>query len=348
MKLNYLTYTKFYNILQDLNESILLMENIFDLQTYTKKHKEELQKAINELSEEAKKKYEKIYNYLMNKYPAFYKEFDLQPIYIYDGRDKEILEIMTEIIKFKTKENITSKQVEKLINLNAPFEISFDFDLKNKENKKEKLKGKIIFICVPINTFFNRLYRVNNYRYITSALLNHPLWSKIEYLIFLLHELIEAEEDTFENRTNHYTGKIFIEYKNKNYSISNHHSIIVLAKEAVVLNKYKHIKALQKLRELRYDEWKVIKSLTGIDLSTLNHLDSRIIKKLLNIKKSEIKLKDKKIEGIKDKYENVLNTSINGLINSIKNLITFKLNNDFNNKINIKKFKEFKEFEDLK
>ena len=336
--MNYLNINTLKKI-NEIQENILLYENIFDLSTYTKEHKEELKQAINEMTKLAIEKYDKIFNYLYKKNKRFYEALNVDPIYVYDGSNKKVLEIMTNAIKFSYDQNVNQKEVKKFIYESSPFEFSVDLSLQNKKTG-EKIKGKIVFVCVLENTFLNRLYRVKNYSYITSSLFNHPLWSKIEFLIFLLHELIEAEEEIIDNRRQHYSGKIFLEYRNKNFSIANHHSIIVLAKEAVILNKYKNIKALRKLREARYTEWKTIKTLTGVDLSTLTELDNNTIKKLLKIKKSKIQLKDETIEGVKEKYDNIKDTEIQGFLT--------KIIKKFDSKSNSNKLPKFIDFKNLK
>jgi len=71
--------------------------------------------------------------------------------------------------------------------------------------------------------------------------------------------------------------------------IGNHHNIMVIAYEAVVLNKFKNIKVFNRLREMRkMFEWKIIKDLSGIDLGTLTKIDKEITKKLLNIKSTKL------------------------------------------------------------
>jgi hypothetical protein len=309
-----------------------LQENIFNLDNYTKKGKAELDEAINELSKIVEEKYQKLEKELRKKYKKFYETIGLEPLYIvYNCKEqRSLIELFAYLLSKKINEKVTSKDIVKIIKYSAPFQITIDLKLTD-ENKK-KISGKVVFIIVPENTIFNRLIRVSVYRHITNSILNHPKWSTIEELIFLIHELIEAEEDNLEGRGNHPSGKIFVDFKGKNYAISNHHSIIVLAKEAVILNKYKHIKALKKLREARYLEWKAIKALTGVDLSILTHLDNKTIKKLLKIKLSDVKLKNEKgeeevVKHPKINYEDALKTPISKFKFIIKNI--FKNNFSF-------------------
>ena len=316
--------------LKELNESMLILENIFDLQTYTKKNKAELNEAIRVLTKEAQNKYDRIYKGMYKKYKKFYDELELDPIYIYSGsNDSEILDLMVFLINLTSEEEITKGMLKKQIRQIAPFEFAVNVDLVNVEDKNDKLKGIVAFVVVPDNTFLNRWLFVNNYKYITSSILNHPLWSKIEYLILLLHELIEAEESEIDKRKNHYTGNMFLNFKNRNVQISQHHSVIVLAKEAVILNRFKHIKALRALRELRYTEWKAIKAETGVDLSTLTELDDKTIKKLLKMKKSIIKLDGEEEEGVQLNYDDIKVVPIKGFVKNVTSFAKNKIAKNF-------------------
>ena len=260
---------------------------------------------------------------------------------VYDCKEqKKLIELFAYLLSKRFNEEVKVKDIIKIIKQSAPFQITININtIDTIDKNKKKISGKVVFIFVPENTIFNRLIRISVYKHITNSFLNHPKWSTIEELIFLIHELIEAEEDNIEGRGNHPSGKIFVEIRNKNYSISNHHSIIVLAKEAIILNKYKHIKALKKLREARYLEWKAIKALTGVDLSTITHLDNKTIKKLLKIKLSDVKLKNEKgeeevVKHPKINYEDALKTPISKFKFIIKNI--------FKNNFNFPKIKDIK------
>ena len=333
-----LTKTGLLKIYQNsviINEAIELQENIFDFSNYTKKNKTELKEAINALSKIAEEKYIKVHNKLYKKYKDFYDYSGIPPvIIIFDcSKQKEAINLLTYLISSMQREEIKSSEVKKFIKYYSPMELTLDAEIE--KDKNETLKAKFAFVIVPKNTLWNRLIGVRVYGFLTNSLLNHPLWSQIEELIFLIHELIEAEEDIVEGRGNHPTGEIYVKEKNENIAISSHHSVIVLAKEAIVLNKYKHIKALRKLREMRYLEWKAIKAITGVDLSTLTKLDKQTEKKLLKMKLSEIKEKENgKIVTKKrptEDLDKVLNTDIKGFKSNIENLVKkFNKNISFN------------------
>ena len=326
------------NAIQSLNESTLLLENIFDFETYTKEKQAELKEAINQLGKIFEEKYVKIDQHLMKKYRDFYKFTGLEPIYIITTLDNRTMEFVKMILEMEY-DDVTTSDIKKVIKDGAPFELSVNFEISVEEEKKTKnFKGKVVLIFVPENTLWNRLARIQTYRHITNGILNHPLWSEIEFLIFLLHETIEAEESIVYNRNNHHSGVLVLNSKDTDYQISDHHSILVLAKEAIILNRYKNIKALKALREMRYIEWKTIKSLTGIDFSTLTKLDKATERKLLNLKPSDFKDEyDNERKVVKQDLDKAINTSIKGYTKKLpklaKNNITSSLINKVKNKI---------------
>jgi len=187
----------------------------------------------------------------------------------------------------------------------GPMQVHFNVELNGE-------KGKFIVVSTPPLNFIKRNI---TQRFLALSKFPSSLWIDLEKRIFLVHELIEAEEFyMIQKKKRKDNGSIFKEVDERLYSIGAHNSLIVLAKEAVILNKYKHLKFFQKVKEMRQMEYQVIKKATGIDLNTLTDLDDKTIKKLskYNIKIKKCKDCDETygVYGFNQSKQSKINTNI--------------------------------------
>ena len=260
--------------LNTLNESIILYENIFSIKSWTNKHKKEIKQAI----EIIKHGYEKEIQEGIETFKKNYKE-DYEfikknniPFLLIADTYKKFKNLFEKFKKFdKRFKNVNIFFLYKYIVRSGPSTIVIDLQTSKKEIK-------IPFIFIPERTFFEKMLLKGE----MLGFFTHPLWFELEKTISIYHEACEF--NSYAHKDFH-MGSFYIKHGGDFYRFGNHYSIMVLVKEAIILNKFKHLKAISVLREFRKKyEWRIIKAKTGVDLSTITKLTPELIKKIKKIK----------------------------------------------------------------
>jgi len=254
-----------------------LFENIFSFKAWSSEHEKEIKKAITTVMQEEssllasakkayKNNYKNDYKFLMS------KKIPLFPIIYNYNEFKKFYEIIKEYSV--SLEHINPKDFYDYCVNTGPATYIIDLD----DDEDHDLKHKISFIVVPEKGFFGKIFGRGD---LLSGF-NRKSWLDLERHMSIFHELIELDE--FANKRFH-LGKFFVKHNSNFYVHGYHNSIFVLAKEAIILNKFKNLEAVKVLRDYRKRaEWKIIKAKTGIDFGALKKLTPEIIKKLENTK----------------------------------------------------------------
>jgi len=269
----------FLNIkaLNEIQNLSYLSESIFDFKLYfSDKYKKDLRSALKYIDQENKKLENKVRQLYKKNYSKSYKILkkyypDIDFLNITENSDqiKKVFEKICDIEK-----DCTENEKKDFFNYikyikNDPLTLVFE-DI-------ETIHGNItiILINIPEYTVFDRL--INNKDFYFS-IFDHNTYVEFKRKVFLYHELLEAKafcEKDFN------LGNFFIRSNQNYYKVGNHYSIWVLIHEAILLNKLKHIKALNELRKFREErEWKIINALLGINLAKLDRLTPEIEKEL--------------------------------------------------------------------
>ena len=241
-------------------------ESFFDPDVYFKK--EEFKQAIDFLEKEKQKEMETIKNSITKinskKFiEKFKEEYGTEYPLI-------IIETYTDLKRFIKMVGITGDAKKDML-LSYFFATEFTVKFNTGE------EGKVFIISIPKATFIKRIKE----DYLNS-IFSHPLWKELEYQIISYHEMVETSENLriLTNKNANRNGSIYVKHQGKLYIVGQHNSTLVLAKEAVVLNKFKHLKAFKKLKNIRQIEYLAIKEATGVDLNTIKEITPEIQKKL--------------------------------------------------------------------
>ena len=264
------------------NNQQFLTENIFSIKAWSKEHKNEVKKANNEIKIDYEKKLNKTKETFKKNYKEdyeFIKFHNIPFIKIIDNYKDfksliEKIQIDTEFSK------INPRTIYDYLASSGPCTIVFDIDDKksSKHFKGKKEKFLIPFIFIPERTFFKKIFGKGD----LLGFFQKAEWIELEKQLSIFHEVVEVEEFS---QKRFLLGKFYVKQQSDFYSFGNHYSIFVLAKEAVVLNKFKHLEAIKVLRDWRLKyEWRIIKAKTGIDFSKLEKLTPEIAKKIMKIK----------------------------------------------------------------
>jgi len=306
-----------------LNEKSIniIQENIFNFKYYTKKTKEDFQKIYNFIDNLSKKElnqardifktdpslknqrkqFEKL-NELLNKKlkislpdPFIVLDEKINPKY-YEIEKKFFNKVFGSFSSFLKR------------HFSSPHTIMFDVSYGNDE-KKDKNRHNLLlfFVIVPESNTIKKFFQPFFSMFVKFY--DHTLIIKLLQRLALFHEIVEANEGIhIETKKGNLNGIISINYKGKEYIVGNHMSLVVLAKEAYILNKlYKSHPVIAKFRAYREKfEWKVIKEETGYDFSKINKYDEALFNKLRNIK-----VKDEKIQA----FWNIKKLNFKNLIN---------------------------------
>jgi hypothetical protein len=249
------------NIINPLNWIGNDNEVIDAIKFLEKESKKLIKKAIKEFQKNYKKAYEIL------------KKNKLKPIYLINN--KEDIDKLIFILKEKNlavlAQDIEQDKKEFLSSLATWF---FPFN----EINNLKDKSVLILINVPKVSWFKHFIKP----VFLGNRLDLPSWIELERQIIIYHETLEAyyfSKKEFKN------GQFYFKKGGNYIQIGNHYNILVIAHEAIVLNKFKNNKVLNRLRQLRQNfEWKIIKKLSNIDLNTVTKIDKELERKLLNIK----------------------------------------------------------------
>ena len=285
--MSYINETAFYKLNNVHKELILLNENIFSFKAWSDEHEKEIKDATQKIRAEKEKELNSIPEYLKKNFKKdydFIKFHNLPLVKVLDNYS-DFKELFLKIQKISsTFDGIHSADLYEYLRLAGPASIFIDLDEKyaNKKfdkNDKDSLKYyKYFFINVPDKNLLNKLFSSG----VFLGSFQKKSWVELEKELILYHEAVEISEFVQKRQK---TGNYYIKSGGSFHQIGNHNSIIVLAKEAVVLNKYKNLEAIKTLRDYRkMFEWKIIKEKTGIDFSTLKTLDKTTYNKLIKIK----------------------------------------------------------------
>jgi len=276
MYLNDITYKK-------LEESFLLFENIFSIKAWTKEHEKDIKQASDVLRNESQKEIQKGIEIFKKNYKEDYEfiKFHNIPFFTVADTFEKFKKLYTVFHKIDSKfSHYSASEIYKELKKFGPVTIVAEIDEKHskkKFNKKDKIYD-VPFIVIPEPSFFEKLF-------LKGDLLGYfmkPSWIELEKQISIYHESIEFNE--YANKRFH-LGNFYLKADGDFYKYGNHYSIFVLAKEAIVLNKFKHLAAAKVLRDYRKRyEWKIIKAKTGVDFSKLSKLTPEIVKKLEKVK----------------------------------------------------------------
>ena len=282
-------YLNNYTI-QTLHE---LNENIFSFKVWTKKHQDQLKQTIDFLKKEAdkvleegKKEYCKNYKEACKSL----KEKDLKCVYIVKSPNdlKSLFKKLNDSFPHDPvwSDSMIINQASAFYDYFNSSPVTVNVVVRDKtDEKKKNPKLEISLIFIPEVGFFDRFKSGKT----MTKTFDHRLWIEVDRALSLFHECTEFAEFA---RKRFHGGQIYIKDYNKNLLlVGNHHSVYVLAYEAIMLNKFKNLQAVQYLRDYRKQfEWKIIKDNTGVDLSKITEITPDVIKKLDTLK--NIKLKD--------------------------------------------------------
>jgi len=302
-----------------------LEESIFSIKSWNKEFQKKikstnstLENLINKEIEEGKKEFKKNYkeNYQL------IKEYNLKllPV-LHTFHEYKSLMLKLAEVEPVYKQFAKRSQYEALSQMGPVF-----INLHIKEGFKYGI------INIPERSFISKLF--GNGIFILPGSFNRKDWIELEKNIALYHESVEWSEYAKKYIDK---GNFFILSKDNYYRVGQHNSIIVLAKEAVILNTHKDLPALKELRNFRkLYEWKIIKKKTGVDFSLLKSLDEKTTNKLLSSRIE--KFGDEEGFFLKDNELNI------GLVNPIK---SFKGKNILLRKIDFSKLSKENIFEKL-
>jgi len=293
-KSSLVNYTNYINYINNASKNkILLTENIFNPLIYTKNLREEIKKAIDFIDKESKKLLnEGIEIYKKNYKDSFdkLKEYNIPIVPILESK-KDILNYFEKINK--QFPGVLPSDYKKLASeiIKAPAFYFYEFSLieenigeNSKTSKEKEYRIHLLFIVIPEVSFFDRFFLYQDKH--MGGPFEHRLWIELDRSISKYHEIMEFHEYAKKEFRN---GVFYIENDGNYTMIGNHNSIMVLAYEAVILNKYDHLKALKRLRNYRkFAEWKIIKEKTGVDFSDLKKITKEIQNKLLSAKSVKI------------------------------------------------------------
>ena len=292
-----------------------IFENIFDIESYSKNSENstfKVQEAIDEIRSKTNEKIQKINKEAFKQLPLNKKDNDP---FIY------LLDTNAKVNKFSKNLKINIPYL--VGRLGATLILTDECSKKQEDPNKplpkdpqkrmdhyvESLKRDTTckrakaFIIVPELSLIQRLFAP------IHSIFDKTSWYKLKRELILHHEIIEAEE-YIENRT--LNGQIYIIHGGGIFQVGNHFSLLVLAKEAVVMNKFKHLKAINALRAIRQKfEYPIIYKATGVNLNNITKLTPDIIKKLSKFKRSEITLsngKKIKLPGIASDIQEIQKT----------------------------------------
>jgi hypothetical protein len=268
--------------ISQLNE---FFENIFSFKAWSKEHEKEIEQATNYIQKMIQKEINDGITAFKKNYKDEYKfiEFHRIPFLLIadtEEKFKNFFKKLSEIDKFF--ENFLKFGVYSFLKNFGPSTIVLDVTEKDaakkfNANKPEKIYN-IPFIFIPERNFFEKVLLKGD----LLGFFTKPSWYRLEKAIATYHEAVEF------NRYAHkdfHLGFFYVKHKKDFYLYGNHFSIMVLLKEAVVLNKFKQLDAIKVLRDFRKKyEWRIIKAKTGIDFSTITKITPDIVKKLQKVK----------------------------------------------------------------
>jgi len=262
------------------NASVVLNESFFDLDVYLKQEdfnqaisfiKNENKKIISELEKEVKKASSK-------KAQEYMKKSDINYLYI--------IEDLSQLKEFCQMTGVNYNHWKK----ESPFFTMLEFQ---PDGYSKKDSVKVFAVNSPKITFLERFF---SKRHISGSLFPHKLWKELEFYFFMYHELMEAKEEiNIFNKKSTSNGNIGIIYNKKRYTVGNHNSLMVLAYEACILNKFSNFKLFQKFKNVRLTEYNIIKEKTGVNLWTLKKITPEVRKKLNSVKDATLNLDDEKL-----------------------------------------------------
>jgi len=271
------------NSIKYLDESFLILENIFSLKAWSEEHEKEIKQAIDTLKQETKKEINKGIEAFKKNYKEDYEfiKFHNIPFLLIADTFEKFKKLFDKLHKIDSKlSKVSAKEIYNELKKFGPATIIADINEKNatKKFKNSDKNYEIPFISIPEKSFFERILLKGD----LLGFFTKPSWLELEKQISIYHESVEFNE--FSNKRFH-IGNFFVKFEGDFYRYGHHYSIFVLAKEAIVLNKFKYLEAIKALREFRRKyEWRIIKAKTGIDFGKLTKLTPEIIKKLERIK----------------------------------------------------------------
>jgi len=258
-----------------LNENVILYENIFSIKNWTKEHKNEIKQAIETIKRGYEKEIQEGVEAFKKNYKRdyeFIKKNNIPFLLIADTfqKFKKIFEKFQQFDNRFKKTNIN--MLYKYVASHGPATLVIDLQVSEKEEQY-----KIPFIFIPEKTFFEKVLLKGE----MLGFFTHPLWIELEKMISIYHEAVEF--NSYAHKEFH-LGAFYVKHGGDFYRYGNHFSIFVLVKEAIILNKFKHLKAIKVLRDFRKKyEWRIIKAKTGVDLSTITKITPELMKKIKKI-----------------------------------------------------------------
>ena len=282
----------------------LIQENVFNFKYYTKKTKENFQKIYDFIDNFSKKELNQA-RMIFKTNPNLKSQRDQlkqlnnflkknlsitlpDPFIVIDEKvNPKYFEIEKKFFN-KLFGNLSSFAIK---HFSSPHTKIFEIDYGKNDKEKNQPNLLLYLIIVPesntIKKFFQPFYSLFVKFY------DHTLIIKLLQRLALFHEIVEANEGVHvEAKKGNFNGIISINYKGKEYIVGNHISLVVLAKEAYILNKlYKDHPVIARFREFRKKyEWKVIEEKIGVDFSKIDKYDENLFNKLRNIKVENNKL----------------------------------------------------------